>query len=116
MCCSPWGHKELDTTERLNNNNKGKWFIEHLGFLSSLFFQNLFLFGCTGSYLWHALVWGKQDLIPRPDLRYWEPPGPPGKSLLDIFEKSPGLRIERQTSRNTGVTLDLTSEYWLLQM
>ena len=25
-CCSPWGHKELDATERLNNNieeNKG---------------------------------------------------------------------------------------------
>ena len=21
MCCSPWGHKELDTTEQLNNNN-----------------------------------------------------------------------------------------------
>ena len=21
-CCSPWGHKESDTTERLNNNNK----------------------------------------------------------------------------------------------
>ena len=21
VCCSPWGHKELDTTERLNNNN-----------------------------------------------------------------------------------------------
>ena len=20
-CCSPWGHKELDMTERLNNNN-----------------------------------------------------------------------------------------------
>ena len=20
MCCSPWGHKELDTTYRLNNN------------------------------------------------------------------------------------------------
>ena len=20
-CCSPWGHKELDTTQRLNNNN-----------------------------------------------------------------------------------------------
>ena len=20
VCCSPWGHKELDTTERLNNN------------------------------------------------------------------------------------------------
>ena len=22
VCCSPWGHKESDTTERLNNNNK----------------------------------------------------------------------------------------------
>ena len=21
MCCSPWDYKELDTTERLNNNN-----------------------------------------------------------------------------------------------
>ena len=21
VCCSPWGHKELDSTERLNNNN-----------------------------------------------------------------------------------------------
>ena len=21
-CCSPWGHKELDTTEQLNNNNE----------------------------------------------------------------------------------------------
>ena len=21
VCCSPWGHKELDTTERLNNKN-----------------------------------------------------------------------------------------------
>ena len=21
-CCSPWGHKELDTTERLNNNKE----------------------------------------------------------------------------------------------
>ena len=20
VCCSPWGHKESDTTERLNNN------------------------------------------------------------------------------------------------
>ena len=23
-CCSPWGHKELDTVEQLNNNN---WMI-----------------------------------------------------------------------------------------
>ena len=21
VCCSPWGHKELDTTKWLNNNN-----------------------------------------------------------------------------------------------
>ena len=21
-CCSPWGHKESDTTEQLNDNNK----------------------------------------------------------------------------------------------
>ena len=21
VCCSPWGRKELDTTEQLNNNN-----------------------------------------------------------------------------------------------
>ena len=21
VCCSSWGHKELDTTERLNNND-----------------------------------------------------------------------------------------------
>ena len=21
-CCSPWGHKELDTTEQLNNDNE----------------------------------------------------------------------------------------------
>ena len=24
VCCSPWGHKESDTTEQLNNNNKRK--------------------------------------------------------------------------------------------
>ena len=23
-CCSPWGRTELDMTEQLNNNNKGK--------------------------------------------------------------------------------------------
>ena len=22
VCCSPWGHKVLDTTEQLHNNNK----------------------------------------------------------------------------------------------
>ena len=23
-CCSPWGHKESDITERLSNSNKGQ--------------------------------------------------------------------------------------------
>ena len=23
VCCRPWGHKELDTTEQLNNHNTG---------------------------------------------------------------------------------------------
>ena len=37
-CCSPWGHKELDTTEWLNNNQttywlilECKWYFEFLG-------------------------------------------------------------------------------------
>ena len=25
VCCSPWGLKESDTTEQLNNNNNNKW-------------------------------------------------------------------------------------------
>ena len=25
VCCSPWGHKELDTTEQLNNNNNSSF-------------------------------------------------------------------------------------------
>ena len=34
LCCSPWGHKESDTTEQLNNNNRfqglgGATFGEH---------------------------------------------------------------------------------------
>ena len=24
VCCSPWGHKELDTTQRLNNSNNNE--------------------------------------------------------------------------------------------
>ena len=24
-CCSPWGHKELDKTQQLNNNNNYTW-------------------------------------------------------------------------------------------
>ena len=28
MCCSPWGHKELDTIGRLNNNNNNDQYSE----------------------------------------------------------------------------------------
>ena len=38
VCCSPWGHKESDTTERLNNNKKMPFFrkalylgVSHIG-------------------------------------------------------------------------------------
>ena len=26
-CCSPWGRKELDTTERLNSNTTYMWMV-----------------------------------------------------------------------------------------
>ena len=29
-CCSPWGLKESDTTERLNNNKAGSYLIQGL--------------------------------------------------------------------------------------
>ena len=30
MCCSPWGHKESDTTEQLNNEGAGQYGGHHL--------------------------------------------------------------------------------------
>ena len=29
-CCSPWGHKELDTTEQLNNDNNSMYMSEEI--------------------------------------------------------------------------------------
>ena len=26
MCCSPWGYKELNTTEQLNSNSNSKYY------------------------------------------------------------------------------------------
>ena len=26
-CCCPWGHRESDMTERLNNNKNNKWCV-----------------------------------------------------------------------------------------
>ena len=32
-CCSPWGHKELDTTQRLNNQyHEKKWKEKYISF------------------------------------------------------------------------------------
>ena len=70
MCCSPRGHKELDTTERLNNNNVYRArFIKIIGSIGpfdTIFFNFLFIyffdtilflkkiiFGCAGSLLLH---------------------------------------------------------------
>ena len=41
VCCSPWGHKESDTTEQLNNNNM--WRHQEVIFLrnSGYFFISL---------------------------------------------------------------------------
>ena len=38
-CCSPWGHKELDTTEQLNNNNK-KVQIQEAEIVKHMFHKN----------------------------------------------------------------------------
>ena len=42
MCCSPWGHKESDTTEQLDNNNKYSSDSVHLsgGFLGGSAVKN----------------------------------------------------------------------------
>ena len=40
VCCTPWSHRELDTTERLNNNNE-HWLIlfELMGFFFDIYPQ-----------------------------------------------------------------------------
>ena len=30
VCCSPWGHKELDTTEQLNNDDNSMYMSEEI--------------------------------------------------------------------------------------
>ena len=36
VCCSLWGHKESDTTEQLNNNNKGYMLSREAGHCSQV--------------------------------------------------------------------------------
>ena len=52
-CCSPWGHKESDTAERLNNNNKIDWSdLAVQGTLKSL----LQHYNSKASILWHSAI------------------------------------------------------------
>ena len=37
VCCSPWGRKELDVSERLNSNKFYQILLEHLLFFESFF-------------------------------------------------------------------------------
>ena len=64
MCCSPWGHKETDTTEGMELNCTPKHlgvvpgaqlvFWEQFSFLNNLFYSS-FTFGCAGSSLLREL-------------------------------------------------------------
>ena len=49
-CCSPWGHKESDTTEQLNNNNR---LIPIYGVRATVCFSHLKVIYI---YLWHSVV------------------------------------------------------------
>ena len=42
MCCSPWGHKELDMTERLDGTELNDLLIIYLTFTIILFENNCF--------------------------------------------------------------------------
>ena len=44
VCCSPWGHKELDTTERLNNNNSDMYSLWDKAFKQLLYPNYAFFF------------------------------------------------------------------------
>ena len=37
VCCSPWGHKESDTTERLNNNKPNDRSVKYKNFVQTNF-------------------------------------------------------------------------------
>ena len=42
VCCSPWDHKDLDTTKRLNDNNSLSYQVQYI--LYYLGIQNQFTF------------------------------------------------------------------------
>ena len=49
-CCSPWGRKESDTTERLKNNNKTAGFFKKKKKVRSLSHVRLFATPWTAAY------------------------------------------------------------------
>ena len=52
VCCSPWGRKELDTTEQLNWTNKG-WTVSHCVYIIHMFIHS----SAVGHLSWfHLLV------------------------------------------------------------
>ena len=36
MCCSPWGHKELNTTERLNNSKNNTCIYKFVEYIENI--------------------------------------------------------------------------------
>ena len=66
-CCSPWGHKELDMTRRLNNNKSCS-----ISFLR--FFQIVFL------VFFPEVVFSMEQ-----EITY---PGSTGNLILDLMEKT----------------------------
>ena len=85
VCCSPWGHKESDMTEWLNNNNKmwiefisGDGITSHFLFMLSLMLQNF-----SDNYFWNQ--WGKH---PSTTVLYSTPEYQSGKIWHHIFAQS----------------------------
>ena len=52
-CCSPWGHKELDSAERLNKNNSSTYLTRLLGGLNEC--KGLKIFGTKATVLFFHL-------------------------------------------------------------
>ena len=91
-CCSPWGYKELDTTEQLNNNNK------HLG-IKLVTFPALLWLESESNY---STI--KNDGITDKNKHYH-------KSFLKILEETTQNRMQAQI---TGYLLNWFVTTWLV--
>ena len=78
VCCSPWGCKELDTTQRLNNNSFYRVLLFYL-------FVTL-IFGCTGLVAFSSCgEWGLPSPVTWPG-EFHGLYGPWGCKELDMTE------------------------------